>query len=87
MPPVEWSEKTSIGSRLVYTKNWIREINNVIKVSDEEQFAKGQKSCDLQVYYDARDVETQFMDAIDSEYDFFRFLRVLTRGIANDEPR
>jgi hypothetical protein len=60
---------------------------NVIKVSDEEQFAKGQKSRDLQVYYDAWDVETQFMDAIDSEYDFFRFLRVSTRGIANDESR
>ena len=62
-------------------------MNNVIKVSDEEPFAKRQKSCDLQVNYDTWDVETQFKDAIDSEYDFFRFLRVSTRGIASNEPR
>ena len=62
-------------------------MNNVIEVSDEEQFAKGQDSRDLQVYYDAWDVETQFMDAIDSANDFFRFLQVSTRGIANNERR
>ena len=33
------------------------EMNNVIEVSDEEQFAKCSKSRDLQVYYDAGDVE------------------------------
>jgi hypothetical protein len=32
-------------------------MNNVIEVSDEEQFAKCSKSRDLQVYYDAGDVE------------------------------
>jgi hypothetical protein len=62
-------------------------MNNVIEVSDEESFAKGQKSCDLQVRSDAGDVETQFMDAIDSAYGFFRFLQVSTRGIANNERR
>ena len=62
-------------------------MNDVIEVSNEEQFAKGQDSRDLQVDYDAWDIETQFMAAIDSEYDFFRFLRVSTHGIANDEPK
>ena len=37
-------------------------MNNVIEVSDEEQFAKCSKSRDLQVYYDAGDVETQLME-------------------------
>jgi hypothetical protein len=60
-------------------------MNNVIKVSEEEHFAEGQGSCDLQVNYDARDVEAQ--DALDSEYEFFRFLRASTGGIANNEPR
>jgi len=61
-------------------------MNNVIEVNDEEQFAKGQNSRDLQVCSDARDVETQIMDAIDSAYDFFRFLHT-TRGIANNQRR
>jgi hypothetical protein len=60
---------------------------NLIKVSGEEKFAKSQDSRDLQVYYDAWDVETHFMDANDSEHDFFRFLWVSTRGIADDEAR
>jgi len=30
-------------------------------------------------------VETQFMDAIDSAYDFFRLLKLSTRGIANNQ--
>jgi hypothetical protein len=54
----------------------VEEMNNLIEVSCEEPFAKGQNSRDLQVCYDAADVETQFMDAIDSAYDFFRLLQV-----------
>jgi hypothetical protein len=49
------------------------EMKKGIEVRDEEQFANGQKIRDLQVCSDARDVKTQFMDAIDSPYDFFRF--------------
>jgi hypothetical protein len=70
MPPVEWLEETFFGPSLVYANTYEREMKNVIKVSDEKQFAKGQSSRDLQVCYDARDVETQFMDAIDSAYSF-----------------
>ena len=55
-------------------------MKHVIEVRHQEPFAKRQKSRDLQVCYDAGDVETQFMDAIDSAYDFFRFLKVSTRG-------
>ena len=59
-------------------------MNNVIEVNDEELFAKGQNSRDLQVCSDAGDVKTQLMDAIDSAYDFFRFLQVSTPGIPNN---
>ena len=57
-------------------------MNNSLEFRDGEHFAKRQDSRDLQVCYDAVDVETQFMDGIDSVYDFFRLLQVLTRGIA-----
>jgi hypothetical protein len=58
-------------------------MNNGIEVSGREPFAKGQKSRDLQVCYDAGDVKTQLVDAIDSAYDFIRLLRLPTRGIAS----
>ena len=41
---------------------------------------------DLRVY-DAGDVEAQFMDAIDSDFDFFRLLKVSTRGLASNQRR
>ena len=62
-------------------------MHGLIEVSDEEQFAKCSKSRDLQVYYDAGDVETQLMEAIDSAQDFFRLLDVSMRRIAiNIQP-
>ena len=62
-------------------------MNNVIEVSDEEQFAKCSKSRDLQAYYDAGDVETQLMEANGSAYDFFRLLHVSMRRIATNQRR
>ena len=62
-------------------------MNNVIEVSNEEQFAKCSKSRDLQVCSDAGDVETQLMEAIDSAYDFFRLLHVSMRRIATNRRR
>jgi hypothetical protein len=76
-----------IGPYLVYTCIYGKEMNNVIEVAGEEPFAKGQNRRDLQVWYDAGDAETQFIEAIDSAYDFFRFLQVLTRGIADNQQR
>ena len=76
-----------IGLNLVYTGTEDSAMHNIIEASAGEQFANYQDSCDLQACYDARDLETQFMDPIDSEYDFFRFLRASTRGIANNQPR
>ena len=58
-------------------------MKSVIEVSDEEQFAKGQGSRDLQVCHEATDVEIQSMNAIDSVYDFFRFLELSARRITN----
>jgi hypothetical protein len=59
-------------------------MNNVIEVSNEEQFAQCSKSRDLQICSDAEDVETQLMEAIDSAYDFFRLLHVSMRRIATN---
>ena len=55
-------------------------MNDVIEVSDEEQFAKGQDTRDLRVCYDA-DVEAQLTDTIDSVYDFLRLVQIATRRI------
>src|SRR4029077_12116932 len=76
-----------IGSSIVYTNTRDRKMNDLIEVSDEGQFAKCQKSRDLQLHYDAGDVETQSMGAIDSAYDFFRLLQVSTRRIATNQRR
>jgi hypothetical protein len=76
-----------IGPHLVYTITHGREMSNVIKVSDEEQFAKGQNSRDLRVCYDAGDVEVQLIEAIGSAYDFLRLLQVSMRGVAKNQPR
>jgi hypothetical protein len=50
-----------------------------LTVSGGKQFAIGQDSRDLQVCYDAGDVEIQLLDTIDSVYDFLRFLQISTR--------
>ena len=76
-----------MGPHLVYTITHGRKMSNVIKVSDEEQFAKGQKSRDLRVCYDAEDVETQLMEANGSAYDFFRFVEISAREIALNHRR
>ena len=49
---------------------------NDANISGEERFAKDQKIRDLQVCSDAGDVGIEFMDAIDSAYDFIRLLQV-----------
>jgi hypothetical protein len=61
--------------------------NNVIEVSDEEQFAKGQDSRDLRVSPDPTEPGIQFIETIDSTGDFFRFVESSTREIANNQRR
>jgi hypothetical protein len=51
-------------------------MNDVIEVTDKEQLAKRQNSRDLQVGYDAGDVETQFMEMSDGADDSFAFFRI-----------
>jgi hypothetical protein len=81
------TKREFIGLIFVYTNILEREMSNSLDFGDGEQFAKGQDRRDLQVCYDAADVETQFMDGIDSVYDLFRFLRVSARGMANNQLR
>jgi hypothetical protein len=47
-----------------------------IEVRHQELFVKGEKNRDLQVCYDARDVETQFMETSDGADDSFAFSRI-----------
>jgi hypothetical protein len=49
-------------------------MNAIIKKKDEDQFANGQNSRDLRVSPDARELETQLMEAIDNIGDFLRFV-------------
>jgi len=51
-------------------------MNNVIEVSNEEQFAKGQDGRDLQVCWDVGEVETQFLDVSPSDSRIARWLRI-----------
>ena len=50
------------------------QMTNIIEVSDEEQFAKGQSSRDLQVSSDARDWRFSLWKRSTLSDDFFRFL-------------
>ena len=59
IPSVKWSQERFYWRDSCIYNMYDKEMNNVIEVSDEEQFAKGQNSRDLQVCSDVGDVETQ----------------------------
>lgn len=69
-------------TRVLYIQHPTGKTNTSLKLTTKEQPAKGQPSRDLLVCSDAGDLQIQVMDAIDSVYDFFRFLHVSTRAIA-----
>jgi hypothetical protein len=63
-------------------------MNNVIKVSDEEQFAKGQDTRYLRVSSDPMEPAIQFIETIDSSGDFFSgFVDGSTREMASNQQR
>jgi hypothetical protein len=62
-------------------------MNKIVETTDGGQFAKGQNSRDLQICYGVGDIEIQFMDAIDTAYDFFRFLQISARRMAFNQRR
>jgi len=72
----------NLSARLLYIQAPIREMNNVIEVSDEEQFAKFQDTRDLRVSPDPTEPGIQFIETIDTSGDFFRSLESLTREIS-----
>ena len=49
-------------------------MNTINKDEDEGPFANGQSSRDLRISSDARELETQLMEAIDNIGDFLRFV-------------
>jgi hypothetical protein len=62
-------------------------MDNFIEHCDEGQFAKGQSGRDLRLCPDARQLETQLMDAIDSVGDFVRFVELSSRAAAINQRR
>jgi hypothetical protein len=49
-------------------------MNTINKDKDEGPFANSQSSRDLRISSDARELETQLMEAIDNIGDFLRFI-------------
>jgi hypothetical protein len=75
-------------ARLLYIQAaTLEKCNNVIEVSDEEQFAKGQDTRDLRVSPGSTEPGMRFIETIDSRGDFFRFVESSTREIANNQRR
>jgi hypothetical protein len=54
---------------------------------DEDQFANSQRRRDLRVCWDATELKTQLMEAIDSAGDFVRYVEISSRAIAINHRR
>ena len=62
-------------------------MDNFIEHCDEEQFANGQSRRDLRVCWDARELKTQLMEAIDNIVDLVRYVEISARAIAINQRR
>jgi hypothetical protein len=62
-------------------------MDNIIEDCDDGQFAKGQSGRDLRLCPDARQLETQLMEAIDNVGDFVRFVEISSRATAINHRR
>jgi hypothetical protein len=62
-------------------------MDNIIEDCDESQFAKGQSGRDLRLCWDARELKSQLMDAIDNVGDFVRFVEISSRATAINQRR
>jgi hypothetical protein len=75
------------GPSLVYTSADGRKMDNIIEECDDGKFAKGQSGRDLRLCADARQLNTQLMEAIDNVGDFIRFVEISSRAIAINHRR
>jgi len=62
-------------------------MDDIIEYCDEDQFANGQSGRDLRVCWDARELKTQLMEAIDSAEDFVRFVEISARATVINQRR
>jgi hypothetical protein len=62
-------------------------MDNIIDDCDEDQFANGQSRRDLRGCWDARELKTQLMEAIDSVGDFVRYVEISSRATAINHRR
>ena len=62
-------------------------MDNIIEHCDEDQFANGQSRRELRVCWDARELKTQLMEAIDNVGDLVRFVEISSRAIAINQRR
>ena len=62
-------------------------MDDIIEYCDEDQFANGQSRRDLRVCWDAMELKTQLMEAIDNVGEFVRYVEILSREIAINQRR
>jgi hypothetical protein len=62
-------------------------MDDIIEHCDEDQFANGQSRRDLRVCWNARELKTQLMEAIDNVGEFVRYVEILSREIATNQRR
>ena len=62
-------------------------MDDTIEYCDADQFANGQSRRDLRVCWDARELKTQLMEAIDNIVDLVRYVEISARAIAINQRR
>ena len=62
-------------------------MNNIVEDHGENRFANGQSRRDLRVCWDARELKTQLMEAIDNAADFVRYVEISSRAAAINHRR
>ena len=62
-------------------------MDDIIEYCDEDQFANGQSRRDLRGCWDARELKSQLMEAIDNVGDFVRFVEISSRAAAFNHRR
>ena len=62
-------------------------MENIVELCDEDQFANGQSRRELRVCWDARELKTQLMEAIDNVGRPVRFVEISSRAVAINQRR
>jgi hypothetical protein len=77
----------AFGPSFVYTSTNGRQMNEIFEDKHDTNFANGQSRRDLRLCPDARQLETQLMEAIDNVGDLVRYVDISSRAIAINQRR